>query len=88
VIRGDPTLGDAFTLAPDQLPGFLRLRRTNLATVSLLSDTERFQIIELGGNDSFLPAPQVGPGTSLTITGDEGADTITGAAGPDRILGG
>jgi Ca2+-binding RTX toxin-like protein len=87
VISGDPALGDAFTLAPDPLPGFLRLKRTNLATVSLLSDTERFQIIGLGGNDSFLPAPQVGAGTSLTITGDAGDDTIAGAVVPDRILG-
>src|SRR6478672_6943843 len=43
LINGDPTLGDAFTLGPSQIADFLRFKRTNLSTVSLLSDTERFQ---------------------------------------------
>jgi Ca2+-binding RTX toxin-like protein len=44
VVNGNPTLGDVFTLAPDQLAGFVRFKRTNLTTVSLLSATERFPV--------------------------------------------
>jgi RTX calcium-binding nonapeptide repeat (4 copies) len=88
VVNGNPTLGDAFTLAPDQLPGFVRFKRTNLATFSLLSDTERFQINGLGGDDSFSPAPGLGARTGLSIVGGAGADTILGSDGPDRIFGG
>jgi hypothetical protein len=88
VVDGDPTLGDAFTLAPDPLAGFVRLRRTNLVTFSLLSDTERFQVFGLGGDDSFRPTPGVGAGTGLSIVGGDGADTIFGSDGADRIFGG
>ena len=88
VVNGNPTLGDAFTLGPDQLAGFVRFKRTNLTTVSLLSDTERFQVHGLGGDDSFSPAPGLGAGTGLTIVGEDGADTIIGSDGADRILGG
>ena len=88
VVNGNPTLGDAFTLGPDQLAGFVRFKRTNLTTVSLLSDTERFQVLALGGDDSFSPAPGLGARTGLTIVGGDGADTIVGSDGADRILGG
>jgi hypothetical protein len=88
VVNGNPTLGDAFTLGPDQLAGFVRFKRTNLTTVSLLSDTERFQVHGLGGDDSFSPAPGLGARTGLTIVAGGGADTIVGSDGADRILGG
>jgi hypothetical protein len=88
VVNGNPTLGDAFTLGPDKLAGFVRFKRTNLTTVSLLSDTERFQVLGLGGDDSFSPAPTLGARTGLTIVGGDGADTIVGSDGADRILGG
>ena len=88
VVNGDPALGDAFTLAPDQLAGFVRFKRTNLVTFSLLSDTERFQVFGLGGDDSFSAAPGVGALSGLSIDGGDGADTIVGSDGADRILGG
>ncbi len=88
VVDGNPTLGDAFTLGPDQLAGFVRFKRTNLTTVSLLSDTERFEVRGLGGDDSFSSAPGLGARTGLTIVGGDGADTIVGSDGADRILGG
>ena len=88
VVSGNPTLGDAFTLGPDPLAGFLRFKRTNLSTVSLLSDTERFQVDGLGGDDSFSPAPGLGTRAGLTIVGGDGNDAIVGSDGSDRILGG
>jgi Ca2+-binding RTX toxin-like protein len=88
VVNGNPTLADAFTLGPDQLAGFVRFKRTNLVTFSLLSDTERFQVFGLGGDDSFSPTAGLAAGTGLTIVGGDGNDTILGSDGADRILGG
>ncbi len=85
-VNGSPTLGDAFTLAPE--PGGVKFQRTNLVPFTLDTATERFQVNGLGGDDSLSTSAGVGALTLLSVDGGAGADTVTGSDGPDLILGG
>ena len=85
-VNGSPTLGDAFTLAPES--GGVKFQRTNLVPFTLDTATERFQVNGLGGNDSITAPDGVGALTLLSVDGGAGADTITGSDGPDLINGG
>jgi Ca2+-binding RTX toxin-like protein len=87
-VNGAPTLGDVFTLAPDQAAGQILFKRTNLGPFTIHSTTERFQVNGLGGNDSVSSVDGVGARTLLSVDGGTGADTVSGSDGPDLILGG
>jgi Ca2+-binding RTX toxin-like protein len=87
-VNGSPTGGDVFTIAPDQQPGRIIFKRTNLVPFTLLTTTERFQVNGLGGADSLASVDGVGARTLLSVDGGAGDDTITGSDGPDLILGG
>jgi Ca2+-binding RTX toxin-like protein len=87
-VNGAPTLGDAFTLAPDQAAGQILFKRTNLGQFTIHSTTERFQVNGLGGNDSLTSVDGVGARTLLSVDGGAGDDTIGGSDGADLILGG
>src|SRR6266511_645144 len=52
-VNGSPTGGDVFTIAPEQQPGRIVFKRTNLVPFTLLTTTERFQVNGLGGADSL-----------------------------------
>jgi Ca2+-binding RTX toxin-like protein len=85
-VNGSPTLGDAFTLSPE--PGGVMFQRTNLVPFKLETETERFQVNGLGGDDTITAADGVGALTLLTVDGGAGNDTIVGSDGPDVLLGG
>jgi Ca2+-binding RTX toxin-like protein len=85
-VNGSPTAGDVFTMAPNG--GRIKFQRTNLVPFTLDTDTERFQVNGLGGNDSLATAPGVGALTLLSVDGGAGDDTINGSDGPDLIQGG
>src|SRR4051794_11435396 len=87
-VNGAPTLGDTFTLDPDQDAGQVLFKRTNLGQFTIHSTTERFQVNGLGGDDSVTASNGVGARTLLSVDGGAGADTVTGSDGPDLILGG
>jgi Ca2+-binding RTX toxin-like protein len=87
-VNGAPTLGDAFTLDPDQGAGQVLFKRTNLGQFTIHSTTERFQVNGLGGNDSLSANAGVGALTLLSVDGGAGVDTVSGSDGPDLILGG
>src|SRR5439155_7101983 len=63
-VNGNPTLGDAFTLAPNA--GRIEFQRANLVPFTLEASTERFQVNGLGGNDSVSASPGVGALTLLS----------------------
>src|SRR6478672_8125399 len=85
-VNGSPNLGDVFTLAPE--PGGVKFQRTNLVPFTLDTETERFQVNGLGGNDSITAADGVGALTLLTVDGGAGDDSISGSDGPDLLIGG
>jgi Ca2+-binding RTX toxin-like protein len=85
-VNGSPTLGDAFTLAPES--GGVKFQRTNLVPFTLDTATERIQVNGLGGDDTLTSSGGVGAATLLSVDGGAGADTITGSDGPDFIAGG
>ena len=85
-VNGSTTLGDVFTLDPE--PGGVRFQRTNLVPFTLQTETERFQVNGLGGNDSITAHDGVGALTLLSVDGGAGNDTVNGSDGPDLILGG
>jgi Ca2+-binding RTX toxin-like protein len=87
-VNGAPTLGDVFTLDPDQGAGQILFRRTNLGPFTIHSTTERFEVNGLGGDDSLTANDGVGARTLLSVDGGTGADTVNGSDGPDLILGG
>jgi Ca2+-binding RTX toxin-like protein len=87
-VNGNPTLGDAFVLDPDQNAGQVRFQRTNLVMFTIHSTTERFQVNGLGGNDSLSANDGVGARTLLSVDGGAGVDTISGSDGADLIEGG
>ena len=87
-VNGAPTLGDVFTLDPDQGAGQILFRRTNLGQFTIHSTTERFEVNGLGGDDSLTANDGVGARTLLSVDGGAGADTVNGSDGPDLILGG
>jgi len=87
-VNGSPTLGDAFTIAPDAQAGRIVFKRTNLVPFTLQTTSERFQVNGLGGADSLASADGVGARTLLSVDGGAGDDTINGSDGPDLILGG
>ena len=85
-VNGSQTLGDVFTLAPDQNPGQVKFQRTNLVAFTIHSTAENFRVNGLGGNDTVTAGN--GLATLLSVDGGAGADTITGSDGPDLITGG
>ena len=87
-VNGNATLGDTFTIAPDQVAGRIQFQRTNLVAFTITSTTERFQVNGLGGADSLTASDGVGARTLLSVDGGVGDDTINGSDGPDLILGG
>ena len=87
-VNGAPTLGDVFTLDPDQGAGQILFRRTNLGQFTIHSTTERFEVNGLGGDDSLTANDGVGARTLLSVDGGTGADTVNGSDGADLILGG
>ena len=87
-VNGAPTLGDVFTLDPDQGAGQILFRRTNLGQFTIDSTTERFEVNGLGGDDSLTANDGVGARTLLSVDGGTGADTVNGSDGADLILGG
>jgi len=87
-VNGSPTGGDVFTIAPEQQPGRIVVKRTNMVPFTLLTTTERFQVNGLGGADSLASVDGVGARTLLSVDGGAGDDTINGSDGPDLILGG
>jgi Ca2+-binding RTX toxin-like protein len=87
-VNGNATLGDTFTIAPDQVAGRIRFQRTNLVAFTITSTTERFQVNGLGGTDSLTASDGVGARTLLSVDGGAGNDTVNGSDGPDLILGG
>jgi Ca2+-binding RTX toxin-like protein len=87
-VNGSPTLGDAFTIAPDAQRGRIAFKRTNLVPFTLQTTSERFQVNGLGGADSLASADGVGARTLLSADGGAGDDTLNGSDGSDLILGG
>jgi Ca2+-binding RTX toxin-like protein len=87
-VNGSPTLGDVFTMAPDQGAGQVKFQRTNLGQFTLHTTTEHFQVNGLGGDDSLIADDGVGARTLLSADGGAGNDTLSGADGPDLLLGG
>jgi Ca2+-binding RTX toxin-like protein len=87
-VNGAPTLGDVFTLDPDQGAGQILFRRTNLGQFTIHSTTERFEVNGLGGDDSVTANDGVGALTLLSVDGGAGADTVNGSDGADLIVGG
>jgi Ca2+-binding RTX toxin-like protein len=85
-VNGNATLGDVFTMEPEQ--GGVKFKRTNLVQFTLDTATERFQVNGLGGNDSLSASAGVGALTLLSVDGGTGADTLGGSEGADLIVGG
>jgi Ca2+-binding RTX toxin-like protein len=86
-VNGSPNRGDAFVLTA--VAGGIRFNRLNLQSFQLDTETERFRVNGLGGND-FVEAddPGVGAVTQLSVDGGPGADLVFGSDGRDVIRGG
>src|SRR5689334_13881225 len=62
-VNGNATLGDDFTIEPNN--GRIKFKRTNLAGFTLDASTERFEVNGLGGDDTFSSTNGVGALTQL-----------------------
>ena len=86
VINGAPTAGDHTTIKPQG--NRVRFDRVNLGLFFVDLTSERLTVNGLGGNDTMTADPGLAALTALTLSGDQGTDTITGGDGADRIFGG
>src|SRR5206468_1018587 len=83
-VNGSPNRGDAFLLTA--VAGGIRFNRVNLQSFQLDTQTERFRVNGVGGNDVVeADDPGVGALTQLSVDGGAGADLVFGSDGPDLI---
>lgn len=86
-VDGSPTAADEFLI--DSNGGRVRLRRTNLAPVTLdVGTTERIDLGGGGGDDEILVGFGLSTLVALDLDGGDGDDTLFGSSGSETLRGG